>query len=285
MSLRSALAGAAGTAAVLVALGNPAVVDAGRDEGSLLATSVTGFANWDVLDGSGEVAGFAALRLGVTIVVAGLLAGLAGRSRSRAAAWLAGWGAVVVGSAVGAAAGYVYLVPVVLDGRSFAATWADGLVDSADAGSSFGFWTGWLVGLAVAVATSPVGAWETAPHAAHTGPALATNRPTDPPPPWWAPTTGGTEAAVHPGPTAFPPGGFGPVVPGAGEPVPPFPAPRHGATHELTTASGDPHPSDPDATRAVGLPAERPAGGDPDATAVVEPRPGDHTNEVPRRDP
>jgi hypothetical protein len=71
-------------------------------------------------------------------------------------------------------------------------------------------------------------------------------------------------------------------------PIPPATAPT---SHDMTTASGDPHPSDPDATRPVGLPAEGVAPGapaadpDPDAT-MVERRPeatDDHTAEMPRR--
>ena len=326
MSMRSALAGAATTTIVVAALGNPAVVDAAGEEGSLLSLSVTGFANWDVGDQPGEVVGLVALRLGLTIVLAALLCGLAGRSRSRPAAWIGGWGAVVVASAVAGAAGYVYQVAVVLDGRTFAATYADGLVQSANGGATFGLWTGWLVGLAVALATRPVRAparlgaeaWAPAPTGA--GPAVLAGgtvaggaiagghgaagasptgrRIADPPPPWWAPTTASSDAGVQPGPTAFPPGGFGPVVAGAGEPVPPLPARPGGATHEMSTSSGDPHPSDPDGTpamsspppaadptRAAGPPGPVPADpdADPDATAV-ERRPDDHTAEIPRPD-
>lgn len=320
LSMRSALAGAASTVVVLAALGSPAAVEAARDEGSLLATSVTGFATWDVADAPGDVVGLVVLRLAVTVVVAGLLAGLAGRSRSRPAAWLGGWAAVVVAAAVGAVAGYVYQVAIVLDGQTFAATWADGLVGSANTGAAFGLWTGWLVGVLVAVATRPaaISDREVGVRALgfrttdrpDLGAADAGRRISDPPPPWWAPTTGAADAHVHPGPTAFPPGGFGPVVPGVGEPVPPLPAPHGGASHEMTTVSGDPHPSDPDATQAVGLPpdatvaeavagARGPAGGPdaappaadhdddhpvaPDAAAAIEPpAPDDHTADVRR---
>ena len=120
---------------------------------------------------------------------------------------------------------------------------------------------------------------------------------TEPPPPWWAPTHA-ADAGVRPGPTAFPPGGLGaPVVAGVGEPITPTPAPPPAppaAEHEMTTVSGDPHPSDPDATRPVGLPPDASAGdasepaappADPDATTTMEPDPGasDHTAEMPRR--
>ena len=131
MSLRSALAGATTTAVVAAALGNPAVVDAARDaEQRQLVGTTVGFANWDVADAPGEVVGMVALRLGVLIVLAGLLCALVGRSRSRAAAFLGGWGAVGVAAAVAGAASYVYQVPVVLDGSSPAPTYGDGLVQA-----------------------------------------------------------------------------------------------------------------------------------------------------------
>ena len=119
MSLRSALAGATTTAVAVAALGNPATVDAARDaDRSSSSGTVVGFANWDVADAPGEVVGMVALRLGVLIVLAGLLCALVGRSRSRAAAFLGAWGAVGVAAGVAGAASYVYQVPIVLDGSS-----------------------------------------------------------------------------------------------------------------------------------------------------------------------
>ena len=136
MSLRSALAGAATTAVVAAALGNPAAVDAARDaDQQQLAATVVGFANWDVADAPGEVVGLVALRLGVLIVLAGLLCALVGRSRSRAAALLGAWGAVAVAAAVAGAASYVYQVSVVLDGNAPAPTYGDGLVQAVNAGA------------------------------------------------------------------------------------------------------------------------------------------------------
>jgi hypothetical protein len=49
----------------------------------------------------------------------------------------------------------------------------------------------------------------------------------------------------------------------------------------MTTASGDPHPSDPDATHAVGLPRR---GDDPDATTTMDAADGDHTLPMPRQE-
>jgi hypothetical protein len=301
MSLRSALAGATTTAVVVAALGNPAVVDAARDaDQQQLAGTVVGFANWDVADAPGETVGLVAVRLGVLVVVAGLLCALVGRSRSRGAAFLGAWGAVGVAAAVAGAASYLYQVPVVLDGNAPAPTYGDGLVQAVNAGAAFGLWTGWIVGLVVALVTRPATAVVLAPEepfaatpaAVPGGPRIA-----EPPPPWWAPTRA-TDAGVRPGPTAFPPGGLGtPVVAGAGEPITPVPGPRPAppdASHEMTTVSGDPHPSDPDATHPVGLPPDAPAAddepnsgpaADPDATTTMEPDPGapDHTAEMPRR--
>jgi hypothetical protein len=100
---------------------------------------------------------------------------------------------------------------------------------------------------------------------------------------------------MRPGPTVFPAGGMPPVVAGAepGEPLhvasptpapAPPPAPDEGATRELTTASGDPHPSDPDATQAVGIPDTAPAeADDPDATTTIPEATTDPTREMPRR--
>jgi hypothetical protein len=302
MSLRSALAGATTTAVAAAALGNPAAVDAARDaDQQQLAATVVGFASWDVADAPGEIVGQVALRLGVLIVLAGLLCALVGRSRSRGAAFLGAWGSVGVAAAVAGAASYVYQVPVVLDGNAPAPTYGDGLVQAVNAGAAFGLWTGWFVGLVVAVVTRPASAVVLAPEEPYAPPVPPGPAPAphiaEPPPPWWAPTHA-ADAGVRPGPTAFPPGGLGaPVVAGAGEPIAPAPAPPPGppdASHEMTTVSGDPHPSDPDATRPVGLPPDASAGdapappardADPDATTTMDPDPGttDHTAEMPRR--
>jgi hypothetical protein len=300
MSMRTALAGTATTAVLVAALGNPPVVDAARDADSQVLTGTfTGFANWDVADAPGDVIGGVVLRLGVTLVLVALLCALAGRSRSRGAAVVGGWGALVVAAGIAGAAGYVYQVAVVLEGRTFSATYVDGLVQAANAGASFGLWTGWLVGLATAVATrtAPATAPAHAASAARVPATVPNQRITEPPPPWWAPTQAGNgDAAVRPGPTVFPPGGMPPAVPGA-VPVPPAPAapsgaapPRSpGATHEMTTASGDPHPSDPDATQPVGIPpadaddqdADDPD--DPDATTTIAPDSPEPTTRMPPR--
>jgi hypothetical protein len=248
MSMRSALAGAVTTAVLIGALGSPAVADIARDADSdVFAGTVTAFADWEVDDGtSGDVVAGVALRLGLGLVLATVLCAVAGRSRSRAAAFLGGWGALVVAAGLAAAASYAYMVAVPLDGRSGPDTYLDGLTAAVDSGAAFALWTGWLVGAAVALATRPARAPARARPTAH-GATEPTRRYTEPPPPWWAPMPAGDGVAIRPGPTVFPPGGL-----------------RHaaGLTYEMPTRSGDPHPSDPDATRPVGMPA---ADG-PDAT-------------------
>ena len=128
------------------------------------------------------------------------------------------------------------------------------------------------------------------PHARRSAVAAAGSAASsEPPPPWWAPTYA-ADAGLRPGPTAFPPSGLGkPVVAGAGEQVVPLPAsateeataaPPPGATHHLSTASGDPHPSDPDATRPVGLPPDLSEGGDGADGPTVAPDP-DATTAMP----
>jgi hypothetical protein len=253
MTIRSGLAGAAAATVVVAAFGNPVVVDAaGEADHAALAESLTAFASWDIPEGTpGDVIAGTVIRLVLAVVVTGLLSALAGRSRSRGAAAVGGWGALVVAAAIAGAAAQAYLVAVPLDGQVVRGTWLDGLVSAANAGASFGLWSGWAVGLAVALATRPGRAPRPAP--AGTG-APPRRRIVEPPPPWWAPTTAGTGGpATGPGPAVFPPGGLS-----AGE---------RGPAYEMTTTSGDPHPSDPDATRAVGMPGR-------DDTAVL-PAPGD----------
>jgi hypothetical protein len=303
MAMRCALAGAVTTVAVVAALGNAGTVDAAREaDHPTLGLTLAEFANWDVADLPGDATGAVALRVGVTLVAVALLCALAGRSRSRAAAVVGGWGALVVAAAVAGVATYAYQVAVVLDGQTLDPSYLDGMARAANNGAIFGLWTGWLVGLAVAlvVRTEPAVARRPAARA----PARAAPPPgrviAEPPPPWWAPTrVDGSGAVVEPGPTVFPPGGLprSPVVAGLDTPDatanptrPVTPAagearrPASDATREMTTASGDPHPSDPDATQAVGMPTT--GGGspepDPDATATLDSTGADHTLPIPR---
>ena len=142
------------------------------------------------------------------------------------------------------------------DGRH-PGTYLDGLVSSLNSGAAFGLWAGWVVGLAVALATRPAPAAEDEPLAA-AAPAAAADldsdagrRIADPPPPWWAPTGTGSSVFGH----AMPP------VATAGPDI-----------HVMATASGDPHPSDP------GVPDPAPADPDPDAT-LAEGGPADNRSE------
>jgi hypothetical protein len=312
MSTRSALAGAATTLVLAGVLGSPAVQDRATEDGApLLTRTVTALPSWEVPDGApARLVWGIVLRLAVLLVVALGLCAVAGRAQSRGAAFLAGWGGLVVAAGLAGAVAYVYTVAVVLDGGTLGDITGDGVVAAVNSGIGFGAWTGWLVGLAVAIATrtEPAEVFAedyTAEYPAHAAPA-ATGTPrriTDPPAPWWAPTattgTGGT--MMRPGPSVFPAGGMPPVVAGVepGEPLqvdrptpapasPPDPAPTpdEGATRELTTASGDPHPSDPDATQAVGIPETAPEAAprvdDPDATTTI-PETTDPTREMPRR--
>jgi len=304
MSTRSALAGAAATVVLAGVLGSPAAQDRAAEDGApLLTRTVTALPSWDVPDGSpARLVWAIVLRLGVLLLVALGLSAVAGRSRSRSAALLAGWGGLVVAAGLAGAVGYVYTVAVVLDGGTLGDVTGDGVVAAVNAGIGFGAWTGWVVGLAVALATrtEPAEVFAagdyTVEYPAPAAPAAAgtPRRITDPPAPWWAPTAtigdGGTGA--RPGPSVFPAGGMPPVVAGVepGEPLqvtPPAPTvlPDEGATRELTTASGDPHPSDPDATQAVGIPEAATEAvsqvDDPDATSTMA-ETVDPTREMPR---
>jgi hypothetical protein len=274
MALRSALAGAATTVGLIAVLGNPLVVDAVvENEPAALSSTLVRFADWDVFGRDIDVVVQAALRLGVTVVGVALLCALVGRSASRGASFLAGWAALMVAAAVAGAVNYVYTVEVFLDGRTFAPSYVDGLVIEANAAAAFGLWSGWVVGLALAVL--PVHAAATAPAATPWGaPAPAARAFADPPPPWWAPARVDDHGVVvEPGPSVFPPGGLPPQPP-------PAPPPPHPGAQEMTTASGDPHPSDPDATQAVGLPPRD----DPDATTTMDPTNPDQTLPMPRQD-
>jgi hypothetical protein len=282
MSGRTALAGVATTAVLVAALGNPAVQDAGRDaDNPVLVRTFTGFPGWDVDGATADVVWGIVIRLGVFVVVAGLLCAPAGRSRARAPAVLAGWAAVVVAAGSGAAAAYVWVDAVVLDGVGLPGTYVDRLVSAVNAGAAFGLWTGWLVGLAVALATRTAPA-EAIDDLEPWAPPAPAGRISDPPLPWWAPPAAPAAPAVASGSSLFPAAGaMPPVVAGIDDDA--------GA---MTTVSGDPHPSDPDATEAVGVdppaaaardadrdagtgnePAAGAAGGgpapDPDATGVV----------------
>ncbi len=262
MSTRAALAGAVTTAVTVAALGSPAAVEAGRDaDSATVGHTLTAFADWDVGGLPADAVVGVAVRLGVALVLVTSLSAVAGRARSRGAAFVAGWGAVVLATAVAGAAAYVYEVNRVLDGTTFDATLADRIATAINDAAAFGLWTGWIVGLAVALATrsaaTATGAQEAGPGAATT-----TRRFADPPPPWWAPTPAGArEGGLRPGPTVFLPGGSQAVEADRGigtaatdRRAPPPVVPE--ATYEMTTVSGDPHPSDPDATHAIGLPRD-----------------------------
>lgn len=265
MSLRSALAGGAVTAVLVGALGSPGATEAARDaDQQALATTLTALPGWDAGDQPGEVVGGVALRLGVLLVAVTLLCGLAGRSGSRVAAFLGGWAALVVAGGVAGGAFYAYQVAVVLDGRTLAATYLDGLVAGANTGASFGLWTGWLVGLPVAATAARTGVdrgiRSRAPGTVAgpgTGDGGRTWAPApvtaDAPPPWWASTaTPEIEPIpVRPGPSVFLPGEV------------PVPSARAAGGPEATQAMAIPPGADPDPTGVLAGDVD-----DPDATAV-----------------
>ena len=264
MSMRSALAGAVTTVAIVAATGSSAAVEAGREADSgTVGQTLTAFADWDVGGLPGDAVAVVVVRLAVALVLVTGLCAVAGRARSRGAAFLAGWGALVLATAIAGAAAYVYEVERLLDGATFEATLADRIATAANDAAAFGLWTGWLVGLAVALATRPAVAADGAHDTdARTATSPATRRFAEPPPPWWAPTPAGAgDGGMRPGPSVFLPGG-GHATGADGRPgaaaarpwAPPPVVPE--ATYEMTTASGDPHPSDPDATHAIGLPPD-----------------------------
>jgi hypothetical protein len=267
MSARAVVSGAATAALLAAVLGSPAAQDAAKDaKNRELARTLTSFPSWDAGSASGDVRWSIAIRLAVIVLGTALLCAVAGRSASRGAALLAGWAAGVVAAAAAGAAAYAFLVATVFSGGRGADTYLDGLVGAANDGAVWGLWTAWLVGSAVAAVTHRrrVRARAAAP-APPPGALIA-----DPPPPWWAPTEAldeDGEPTLRPGPAAYGAVHMPPVVAGLGE--------DGGNTHIMSTASGDPHPSDPDATVAVGFPGpdRKPEPGpepDPDATEVSE---------------
>ena len=246
MSARAVVSGAVTTAVLVVVLGSPAAQDAARDaKNRALGRTLTSFPSWDAGSAPADVRWSVAIRLIVLAVGTALLCAVAGRSSSRGAALLAGWAAAIVAAAGAGAAAHAYLVATVLSGTRTSTSYLDRLVGGANRGAVYGLWTGWLVGAAVAAVTHRrrVRARSVAPGAAT--PARGTVI-TDPPPPWWAPEP--PDAAGEPTPRPEPAahgdaGHMPPVVAGLGD---------EGDTHAMTTVSGDPHPSDPDATEAIG---------------------------------
>lgn len=259
-SRRCALAALVTTGMLVVVLGSPPLVEAARDSGMRtrrLLFTLTRVPSWDLPPSGvpvwGDLVTNIVLRIAVLLAAVGLLAALAGRARSRAAAWLGGWGAAVLASTAASVASALHWHHVVSEGRLAAPSYMDLLVSAETRGAGFGVLTGWTVGLAVALAcrptpVAPAGAGAAPPPVrAGTSPPSGAPRIVEPPPPWWAPTA--TGGSFRPGPTAYPPGGLRSDVPDA--------------TYEMSTASGDPHPSDPDGT---------PAAGPGDPTQVAEAR-------------
>ncbi len=245
MTARSALAGLATGVALAAALGSPPAQHAADDARNLgLGHTLTAFPSWDTGGASADVVWSIVIRLVVLAAATAGLCALAGGGGDRRTGFLAGWVAGVVAAGVAGAVAFAYLDATVYADIDLPGTYLDRMVAAVNNGAAYGVWTGWLIGVAVAFATRP--APELARDADVTAAWGEPVRIDDPPPPWWAPTeTVGDhgEAQLRPGPSVFLPGGAPPVVAGVGE----------RETGVMSTASGDPHPSDPDATQAVGL--------------------------------
>jgi len=248
MTARSALAGLATGVALAAALGSPAAQHAAADARNVtLGRTLTAFPSWDVSGASADVVWSYVIRLGVMALATAGLCALAGNGGSRRTGFLAGWAAGVVAAGVAGAVAFAYLDATVYAHVRLEGTYIDRMVAAVNSGATYGLWTGWLIGAAVAFAIWP--AAEAARRGAedHTEAWDQPVRIDDPPPPWWAPTEvvgEHGESQVRPGPSVFLPGGAPPVVAGLGD----------RGTGVMRTASGDPHPSDPDATQAIGLP-------------------------------
>ncbi|HYZ99537.1 MAG TPA: hypothetical protein VE575_12345 [Acidimicrobiales bacterium] len=212
MAVRSAVAGIATVAVLVGVLGSPPVVDeaqelADRHASPITAETLTGFPNWDVFDSatSVETTLGVVLKLAILLVVAGILTAAAGRA-SRRAALLAGWASVVVAAAAAGAVHDIYEQAVVLDGEQpTAAGYLEHLVDAANAGAGFGLWSGWLVGIAVAVAVRRPAA-RRMPPAVATGPIARApgGAPITPPAPWWAEDASPLSPLMHEPPSVSP---------------------------------------------------------------------------------
>lgn len=185
-----------------------------------LVQSLTAFPSWssDALVGDGDLNPAIAGKVVALVILIFLLAFLAGRAESGLTAFLAGWGGLVVACAVAGAAFYV-----IADVTAFDGALADEgggalapLVDATNAGAVFAFYTGWVVGAAVAVtrrsrpADIPAAAAVTADGPAPSSPA--------PPPPTHS------QPSIHPAPTPRTPVATWPPMPAQLGTVPPSPA-------------------------------------------------------------
>jgi hypothetical protein len=214
MSARFAVAGTATVGVLVGVLGSPAVVDAAQDLAErhripVTTATFTDIPNWDVFDSGTSAAAVwgVVLKLAVLFVVVGLLAALAGRT-SHGAAFLAGWGSLVVAAGMAGAVDYAYRDAVVGSPQNpFGASYFDNLLSATNVGAGFGLWTGWLVGVAVAVAASFRTRPVLAPGVATaTGPITRSpgRAPITPPAPWWAADASPSSPVAYNAASVFP---------------------------------------------------------------------------------
>src|SRR5690606_2823754 len=161
-SRRCALAALVTTGMLVVVLGSPPLVEAARDSGMRtrrLLFTLTRVPSWDLPPSGvpvwGDLVTNIVLRIAVLLAAVGLLAALAGRARSRGAAWLGGWGAAMLAGAAASLVAQLHLHHVVYEGQPFGPPYPDTLVDAVTGGAGFGLLTGWTVGLAAALACRP----------------------------------------------------------------------------------------------------------------------------------
>ncbi|MGH9212785.1 MAG: hypothetical protein ACRD2C_19260 [Acidimicrobiales bacterium] len=304
--MRSGWSAAAVALVLVVVLGNEPVREKTLEaDGNLHAVleTLAFFPAWDAVTsgGDGDIVIAIVVKLLVLLAVVFGLAAAAGRSSSPGAAFMAGWGAFVI--ACGLAGGAYYTVADLLAFEGGLADTEGGfvrpMVTAINAGAAFAFYTGALVGAAVALTRrtttsapafgapgmEPAPAFgapgmEPAPFGAPGPPApppAPTPAPAQPPAPTPAP-------AQPPAPTPAP----GPS-PGGRQPAPPVPvaswqqAPAGGVTPPPPSpawtppASQSPLPAAPLPRRGVGsrpvqsLPGDRAATAETSRPAVGSP--------------
>lgn len=146
------------TAALVAVFGSELVTKgAGDVDRSIrpLLQAVTGLPAWAVGGDGLAVPGWALAAKLVTLLVAvAILTRIVGSAGSRTSAFVAGWGAVVLSGALAAVAS-LQLSALLLGGPAEPANGVPATVRAIDTGATFGLYTGWLVGLVVAVTMTP----------------------------------------------------------------------------------------------------------------------------------
>lgn len=155
MSIRSALLAGLAALIMVLALGNPPIVEEISDDEdpSITLTSIVAPVAWDDgEEGDNDDLGPLILRAATFVVAAAVLGGLAGRAR-KGAAFVAGWGVAFLAAGLG---GVVYSLTVEEVGE-LGFSESPGALDKISLGTHFslGFglalWLGWIIGLAVMI--------------------------------------------------------------------------------------------------------------------------------------